>query len=61
MGKRSLRRSSIVVAAAVTLALAALPQAAHAEDPVSFGASPVVDTAGALTPSPGGGRRARAS
>ena len=40
-----------MVAAAVTLALAALPQAAHAEDPVSFGASPVVDTAGALTPS----------
>lgn len=46
---RSIRRGSIVAAAAVGLVLAALPQAAHAEDPVGFGASPVVDTAGALT------------
>jgi hypothetical protein len=46
---RSVRRSSIVAAAAVGLVLAALPQAAHAEDPVGFGASPVVDTAGVLS------------
>lgn len=46
---RSIRRDSIVVAVAAGLALAALPQAAHAEDPVGFGASPVVDTAGALS------------
>ena len=46
---RSVRRGSIVVAVAVGFALAALPLAAHAEDPVAFGASPVVDTAGALS------------
>ncbi|GGI47764.1 hypothetical protein BCL57_002476 [Agromyces flavus] len=40
-----------MLAAAVGLALAVLPQAAHAEDPVSFGSSPIVDTAGALTAS----------
>ena len=38
-----------MVAAAVGLALAVLPQAAYAEDPVSFGASPIADAAGALT------------
>ncbi|MFE5672524.1 TPM domain-containing protein [Agromyces sp. NPDC056523] len=37
------------MAAALGLALAALPQVAHAEDPVSFGSSPIVDAAGALT------------
>lgn len=46
---RSVRRGSIVVAVAGAIALAALPQAANAEDPVAFGASPVVDTAGALS------------
>lgn len=46
---RPVRRGSIVVAVAVGFALAALPLAAHAEDPVAFGASPVVDTAGALS------------
>src|SRR5688572_21145858 len=46
---RSVRRSSIVLAllAGVVMAAAA-PVAAWAEDPVSFGPSPVVDTVGAL-------------
>ncbi|MBM7504270.1 TPM domain-containing protein [Agromyces aurantiacus] len=38
-----------MTAVALGLALVALPQVAHAEDPVSFGASPVVDTVGALS------------
>jgi hypothetical protein len=46
---RSVRRGSIVAAVAVGFVLAGVPQAAHAEDPVGFGASPVVDTAGVLS------------
>ncbi|GAA2040209.1 TPM domain-containing protein [Agromyces tropicus] len=48
---RSVRRGgSIAVAVLAGLALLAAPVAASAEAPVDFGASPVVDTVGALTP-----------
>ncbi|GAA1055736.1 hypothetical protein GCM10009571_08090 [Agromyces luteolus] len=47
---RSVRTGSIAVAVLVALTLLQSPAAAYAEQPVEFGASPVVDTAGALTP-----------
>ncbi|MEI5582676.1 MULTISPECIES: TPM domain-containing protein [unclassified Agromyces] len=47
---RSVRWSSIAVAALAGLLVVAPAAPALAEDPVSFGGSPVVDTAGALTP-----------
>lgn len=45
---RSVRGSSIAVAALAGLLVVAPAAVAHAEDPVRFGESPVVDTAGAL-------------
>lgn len=46
---RSVRGSSIAVVVLAGLMVVAPAAAAHAEDPVSFTDSPVVDTAGALT------------
>jgi hypothetical protein len=46
---RSVRASSIAVVALAGLMVVAPVAAAHAEDPVSFTDSPVVDTAGALS------------
>ncbi|WP_353815473.1 TPM domain-containing protein [Agromyces sp. SYSU T00266] len=46
---RSVRRGSIAVAVLIGLTLLQAPAAANADQPVEFGASPVVDTAGALT------------
>lgn len=48
---RSVRGSSIAVAVLAGLLAVAPAAAAHAEDPVSFGASPVVDTVDALSAS----------
>jgi len=47
---RSVRRASIALAALIGLAVLHAPAAAIAEQSVEFGASPVVDTVGALTP-----------
>ena len=47
---RSVRVGSVVIAGILGVALVAAPvAAAWAEDPVSFGASPVIDTAGVLS------------
>ncbi|WP_438855260.1 TPM domain-containing protein [Agromyces sp. M3QZ16-3] len=46
---RSVRRGSIAFAVLIASTLLQIPAVANAEQPVEFGASPIVDTVGALT------------